>query len=194
LAFGALLSVNVHAKYLKYSEVQSIAKSVLMASNYGLTDIPLNDVTEFCPNYNSLSQDEKEDFFAHFVATMASHESDFNPNTTFVENNGNISAGLLQISYGSLNPTYRKNGCSVIESASDLTDPKKNIQCGFAIISTLVKADKNLAQTQSVGASRYWSVLRTPYTVHIKSLGKTVKVGKKFEVIKELKAKYPVCR
>jgi hypothetical protein len=193
-ALTCIASFNLGAKTLSYAEVKSIAKNVLEERDYGLTDAKLNDITAFCPSYNSLSQDEREDFFAHLIASMARYESSFNAKTTFMENNGNVSAGLLQISLGSINPIYRKNGCSVISSASDLQDPKKNIQCGFGIISTLAKKDGFLADGPSKGASRYWSVLRAPYTVYIKSLKKTVKVGKKFQVIKELNENYSNCR
>jgi hypothetical protein len=194
VAMASLMSMNLEAKTLTYTEVKSIAKNVLRERDYGLTDVKINDIQTFCSSYHSFSQDEKEDFFAHLIATMAGHESGYNPRTTFKENNGNVSAGLLQISYGSLNPIYRKNGCSVINSAEDLRDPKKNIQCGFSIMSTLVKNDKVLAQDKNKGASRYWSVLRAPYSVYIKALKKTVKVGKKFQVIKELKARYTNCQ
>lgn len=194
VALASIISLSVHAKTMTYAEVKSIAKTVLQERDYGLTDMKISDISTFCPSYRTFSQDEKEDFFAHLVATMASHESSLNPMTTFKENNGNVSAGLLQISLGSLNQTYRRNGCSVINSAVDLRDPKKNIQCGLSIISTLVKGDGYLAQSKTLGASRYWSVLRAPYSVYIKALKKTVKVGKKFQIIKELNTRYSNCR
>ena len=180
-------TVTIQAKSLNFQKVNMITKEVLRENDHGLLSEEIKDIKDFCPKYNYLNLEEREDFFANLITVMSSYESSFNPNTTLKENNGNISAGLLQISYGSLNPLYRKNGCNVIENANDLRDPRKNIQCGLGIIATLVKKDNHLATGKSLGASRYWSVLRQPYSVYIKSLNKTVKVGKRDKVIKDLK-------
>ncbi len=181
------VTASFQARALNFQSVNTITKQVLRESDYGLLNMEMKDVKAFCPKYNYLNNEEKEDFFANLITVMTSYESSYNPQTTLKENNGNISAGLLQISYGSLNSLYRKNGCHVINSASDLRDPRKNIQCGLGIISTLVKKDKHLATGKNLGASRYWSVLREPYSVYIKSLNKTVKIGKRNNIIKDLK-------
>jgi hypothetical protein len=169
-----------------------MSKTILEKNDYGLTQTSLSDMKDFCPQYKTMSQDEREDFWAHLVTTMSRYESGFNSNTKLGENNGNISRGLLQISYKSISRPYRSNGCSVIKSDSDLHVAQKNLQCGFAIISTLTKQDGTLSANRR-GAARYWSVLRTPYSVYVKSLNKTVRVGKKLNIISDLKKSYPVC-
>jgi hypothetical protein len=185
-------SFSANAEVMTYTEVKNMAKSILSENDYGLPNAKMADITSFCPTYNSLSADEKEEFFAHLVASISTYESGYNTQTTFVENNGNISAGLLQISYPSLSSIYKKNGCNA-NSTEDLKDAKISLQCGFAIISTLVKSGGFLANGQTSGASRYWSTLRTPYTVHLKKLNKTVTVGKKTIIIGDLKKKYARC-
>lgn len=193
LILGSLISLNIEAKVMSYDEVKVLSKSILVKNSYGLTDAVFGDINSFCPRYYSFGQDGRKDFFANLIASMSKYESGYNTNTTFAENNGNVSAGLLQISYGSLSPIYKKNGCSVISSKADLRDAEKNIKCGLAIISTLVKKDKNLAKSPTSGASRYWSALRSPYKVYIKALKRTVQVGKKNLIIKDIKTAYPAC-
>ncbi len=185
-------SFSANAKVMTYNEVKTMAKSILNENDYGLSNAKMADIASFCPTYKTLSADEKEDFFAHLVASISTYESGYNTETTFVENNGNISAGLLQISYPSLSSIYKKNGCYA-KSTEDLKDAKKNIQCGFAIISTLVKSGGVLANGETSGASRYWSTLRTPYKVHLKKLDKTVTVGKKTIIIGDLKKNFTRC-
>jgi soluble lytic murein transglycosylase-like protein len=193
LFLGALFSINVEARVMSYNEVKDLTSTVLSKNSYGLTDAVMSDMNNFCPRFYSFGQDGRKNFFAHLIASMSRFESGFDPNQTFHENNGNVSAGLLQISKGSLSSVYRKNGCSIISTTADLKNPEKNIECGLAIISTLVIKDKNLAKSKSIGASRYWSVLRAPYRVYIKSLRRTVTVGKKDMVIKSIRKSYPAC-
>lgn len=186
----ALTSLNVSAK--NYNEVHQLSKSILEKNDYSLTQASFSDIKDFCPQYKVLSQDEREDFWAHLVTTMVRYESGFNSKTSLVENNGNISRGLLQISYKSISKPYKNNGCSVISSDADLNDPIKNLKCGFAIISYLAKKDGTIAESKR-GASRYWSTLRNPYSVFVKSLNKAVTVGKKGKIVSDLKNQYPVC-
>ncbi len=186
-------SIAGSASAMTYSQVKLMAKEVIQSRDFGLLDADIKDMKKFCPRYSNLSSDEKEDFFANLIATMARYESDLKPRTTFKENNGNVSAGLLQISYGSLYPIYKKNGCDDISVAEDLKNPRNNIECGLGIMSILVKKDGFLAKNATTGASRYWSVLRPPYTVYIKSLKKSVKLGKRDMIIKDIKKSFKSC-
>ena len=170
-----------------------MAKTILEEGHYGFPSMKINDIETFCPNYSNLDDDEKNDFFAHLITGISSYESDFDTANVFAENNGNTSAGLLQISYPSLSEEYKENGCSVVKSTEDLLDAKKNLQCGFAIIATLVKSREYISNPEVGGASSYWSTLRTPYDVFIKALNKTVTVGKKDIIIKSIKKKYDKC-
>lgn len=188
----ACLSFSANAKVMTYSEVKTMAKNILNENDYGLPSSKMTDIATFCPKYKTLSADEKEEFFAHLIATISTYESGYNTQTIFVENSGAVSAGLLQISHVSLSSIYKNNGCYA-NSTEDLKDAKKNIQCGFAIMSTLVKSGGVLANGKTSGASRYWSTLRAPYKVYLKKSDKTVTVGKKAVIVGDLKKKYVRC-
>lgn len=89
--------------------------------HYDLTSIKINDIELFCPNYSHLSLDEKEDFFTYLVAEMSKVESGNDTDNTLLENNGNISAELLQISYGSISKKYKENGFGIIPTLAKST-------------------------------------------------------------------------
>jgi len=80
-----------------------------------------------------------------------------------------------------------------IHSTEDLKDPQKNIECGLAIMTTLVSEIGFMSKSAHQGASAYWSTLRNPYKAYIKSLDKTVSIGKRKLVIESLKMNYPRC-
>lgn len=206
------VSMTAQAEVLNYKKVTELAKEVLGENNFSLTNDKIKDIDTFCPQYKKFKTDDKENFFAHLVAQMSIYESSFNTNTTFLENNGNISAGLLGISYGSISGAYKTRGCDVITSAEDLKDAKKNLKCGFAIMSRWTEQHNNLALDNKTGASIYWSTLRTPYqveiTVQVKTkvinedgaevevkipTKKTVTVGKKLLIIDGIKKEFPKC-
>ena len=192
-------SLGVNAEVLNYQKVKDLATEVLQENNFSLTTDTIGDMNSFCPNFKTFNSDEKNEFFASLIAEMASYESDYNTKETFVETNGNISAGLLGISYGSLSESYKDLGCSVIENAEDLKDGKKNIKCGLAIMSKWIHQHKFLALNKRTGASIYWSTLRPPYhvTINIKKNSKVIKkdvvVGKKSEIVAGLKKRLPKC-
>lgn len=187
------VSFNVHSAVLYYSKVQNIAKNVLVNQTNRIIDLEIGDIETFCPNYLTLNDDEKNEFFAHLIASMAQFESAYRTDQTFEENNGNISTGLLQISYKSISPKYRDYGCANVRSTEDLKDPQKNIQCGLGIMTALVSDVGYLSKSAHQGASAYWSTLRTPYKAYIKSLDKTVSIGKRKLVIDSLKRNYSRC-
>jgi hypothetical protein len=193
ILLASCVSFNLKAEVLNYKKVHSLAKTILKEGNYGFTDMKINDIETFCPSYSDLDHNEKNDFFAHLITEISSYESDFDTANVFAENNGNTSAGLLQISYPSLSEEYKENGCSEVKSTEDLLDATKNLKCGFAIIATLIRSREYISNPTVGGASSYWSTLRKPYEVFIKALNKTVTVGKKDIIIKDLKKKYKKC-
>lgn len=189
------LAFSSEAKVMKYKKIQEMAVDVLKENTFSLLTDSMEDVGQFCPNYNNFDLEDKMNFFGHLVAQMAIYESDNDPSTTFLESNGNISAGLLGISYGSIGSVYKSLGCDFL-NAEDLKDPYKNLKCGFAIISRWTNQHGYLAFDDITGASVYWSTLREPYyTEIVLSNGnrKQVKVGKKFLIIDGLKNKFPAC-
>jgi len=103
--------------------------------------------------------------WARFVKAMAKAESNWNPNTFYVEKTifdrhgkNVVSRGLLQISMESANGY----GCNIKE-ARELHDPETNIKCGLKIMDKLIRRDGQVMGKKDgkwVGLSRYWSVLR----------------------------------
>ncbi|WP_290730515.1 transglycosylase SLT domain-containing protein [Halobacteriovorax sp. JY17] len=187
------LSINASAARMNYSSVQKEAKIIIQDEFSSLADYNISDIKNVCPSYDSFSQDERETFFSHLVASITNFESSYNPNTTFGENNGNTSTGLLQISPKSISKLYKNNGCKGATSVEALKDSKTNIRCGLAIMKTWIAKDQVLSSGNK-GAARYWSTLRTPYKVYIASVKKTVTVGKLKQVSSLLQKNFPSCK
>ena len=130
-----------------------------------LSDQSPKDIQTFCPRYPTLEPDFRVMFWAGLLSAMAKFESNFNPETIFVEElrdgNGDrvISRGLLQLSIESAK--QRRYGCK-IAAAKDLHDPALNLSCGARILATWVEADGAVASVngETTGGARYWSVLR----------------------------------
>lgn len=196
------------AENIGYQKVQAVTKEAFEEGNFKLIHMPMADIQTFCPNYYQLEDAGKEDFFGHLLANIARYESGYVNNDAFTEENGNVSKGQLSISYKSQNnPPYKERGCSVITKESDLEDPKSNIKCGLAIISRWVEEDKVLALSSTLGASKYWSTLRSPYLTCINKIsrgktaegfgyiysGKVITVGFKDVIITGIKEKMPSC-
>jgi len=124
------------------------------------------DAASFCPNYASLTEEKRVQFWAGLLSAMARPESNFKPETTYREPDitdaaglNVTSRGLLQISLESAN--QRAYSCG-IKRAEDLHDPETNLTCGAKIMSYWVRRDGTIAAQAppAVGAARYWSVLR----------------------------------
>lgn len=130
----------------------------------GLLSTTPADYKEFCPEYPSMSQSERKNFWVYLLSSMAQFESNFNPSLSYKESfrdsQGNrvVSRGLLQISIESGN-AY---GCG-FGSTRDLNDAYKNLECGLRILNRWVSSDKRIAgQSRGwKGGARYWSVLRS---------------------------------
>ena len=178
---------------MSYEEVQSLAQKIIESESTKIYDLDILDIENFCPRYGVLNQSERTQFFSHLMAVMSQLESCNKTETIFVENNGNKSTGLMQISFRSISEKYKQNGCTDVNSTEDLKDPDKNLKCGLAIMTSLVRDYGAIAKTAHQGASAYWSTLRKPYKVYIKSIDKTVRLGKQDEVIKLLKEKISIC-
>lgn len=122
------------------------------------------DIAQFCPNYASLNETDKKNFWVYLISSMAELESSFKPETAYTEafydQQGKrvVSRGLLQISQESANGY----GCG-ITNANMLHDPATNLDCGLRILNKWVYNDGRLAGKSGstwLGGARYWSVLR----------------------------------
>lgn len=130
-----------------------------------LLDVIPADGTTFCPKYNSLTREQRKNFWAYLMSMMTRYESNYNTNTTYTEafddSSGTnvISRGLLQLSIESGN-AY---GCG-LKTASELHDPYKNLSCGIRILNRWMGRDGRIAGKVDgswKGGARYWSVLRS---------------------------------
>lgn len=131
------------------------------------------DMAAFCPNYSTMNQQQKLDFWAGFLRALSPHESGCKSNPTpFKEISLGVdavtglpvySAGLFQLSYqdensyrGKLPPgvcdfSYDKN-----TKTGDIEDPRKNIECGFAILNYGIGRNGSIAYDKG----QYWAVLK----------------------------------
>ncbi|HVK62779.1 MAG TPA: murein L,D-transpeptidase catalytic domain family protein [Bdellovibrionales bacterium] len=139
-----------------------------------------SDVTTFCPAYNSLSTQNKLNFWAQLIAAMAKYESGWNPVSRYTETTMGtdpvtgkqiVSEGLLQLSYqdernysgvipaGSgvcdFNYTVDK-ALSTSDIRRTILDPKTNLTCGVFILNRQAVRYNKL----SITSGAYWSVLR----------------------------------
>lgn len=128
------------------------------------SSLPVNDVTSFCPRYNSLSDHEQIQFWVYLMSSLAQLESAFKPEAKYTENfvdsSGKkvVSRGLLQLSYESA----KLYGCP-ISSGNDLHDPHINLDCGARIMVRWLKKDKVITGKSGktwLGIARYWSPFR----------------------------------
>jgi hypothetical protein len=132
-----------------------------------LPDLLPTYIEEFAPAYGRLSRSKRTVFWAQLIAAMAKRESNFKPETKYVEKTiydskgeNVVSRGLLQISIESA----RSYGCA-IPRAEDLHDPAVNLSCAVRIMGRNIERHAQFAGQGSdgkwKGASAYWSVMRS---------------------------------
>jgi hypothetical protein len=113
-----------------------------------------SDIRDFCPAFPD-DKARRARFWLFLLSSIAEFESSFKPNETFTESDGEVSAGLLQLSFANAGPY----SCD-FRTEQDVLDPAKNLSCGVRIMQKLVVQDKVIAGGANKGASRYWSTLR----------------------------------
>lgn len=131
------------------------------------------DITQFCPKYYTLNNNERANVWAQLFAGMTKFESGYNPTSRMRETTMGTdpitrkpvySEGLLQLSYQDIQGwSFCKFDWSKDKSLS-ATDPKKtilnpftNLHCGVGIMA------KQVARTGKIklGSGAYWAVLKT---------------------------------
>ena len=166
-----------------------------------LLEQKLSDKSLYCPKYDSLNKEDKANFYAHVLTSLANEESDgftvdmeYDEGKTSRKLAGVTSTGLLQLSVPSvLQPLYQNAGCPVKKGA-DLKIPEKNLYCGVAMMKALVGRDGCITckkGKRNKGMSAYWSVMRKPYS--IRSGFKTIKLGKSHLIARNIKTQMPNC-
>lgn len=131
-----------------------------------------DDITDFCPRYNSLDNNERANVWAQLFVAMAKYESAYNPlsrmqettmGTDPVTGKPVYSEGLLQLSY---QDTQWDPWCKFDwekDRYLSSTDPKKtilspylNLDCGVGIMAKQIKNKGRIVVSSGV----YWAVLK----------------------------------
>lgn len=132
-----------------------------------------DDVETYCPQYRSLSDDQRLNFWGQLFAGIAKYESGWSPTSRMVETTMGTdpitgrqvaSEGLLQLSYQD-ESSYRldcgfdwakDNNYSDTDPRKTIFDPKNNLRCGIKIMARQLKNKRAIGLTSGV----YWAVLK----------------------------------
>lgn len=164
LIFGALSAFAIplawemgHAERASWSEHLNNAMKANLATFNGA-----KDVTDFCPKWITLDNDQKVLVLSTMAVEIARYESSFNPNSIYHEPPplGIDSIGLYQLSYED-----KFSWCLMDRKAKTLQNPLINIECAVPAMASLARRDGYIAKGSSgggrLGLSRYWSVMWT---------------------------------
>lgn len=119
------------------------------------------DISDYCPNYSSLTSEQRLNFWAKLMTEVVHLESNFEADQTYTESftddSGQrvVSTGLFQLSRES-SQGYR---CPV-RSTEDLKNAETNISCAVRILQRWVTRDDVIFARPDRGGGRYWSVFR----------------------------------
>ncbi len=117
------------------------------------------DMTTFCPKFNSLSMEEKSWVWAELIVGIVKYESDFDPNNIYHEPPplSIDSIGLLQLSY---EDKAQYPFCNLNRKTKNLQDPINNLDCGIKIMAKLIDKWGVITNSKNRGLAAYWSVVR----------------------------------
>lgn len=118
-----------------------------------------DDVTTFCPRYDSLTRNQKINLWANLIAATAYYECGWNPKAGSVDvgnasDKDTWSVGLLQLSVVD-QPNY---GFNYGYSYADLQDPVKNMRLGLAILAKQISKRGVIAIPTGM-SGLYWATL-----------------------------------
>lgn len=164
---GEVASSGDYCSGANWSTYENQFRSAVRA-NPNVANITATDITSFCPRYNSLTSQQKEDVAVRLFSSMARYESGCNPNADSLEPSSSFpnpdpltgqpvrSEGLCQLSYQDEQWYKQSNGtCDFDYAARDIRDPTKNINCCVYIMSRQFDRTNTVATPGS-----YWSILR----------------------------------
>jgi hypothetical protein len=154
---------------------QIIYSVIRKDESYLLGQNVADDIEIFCPNYRNLNESQRLNFWGQFFASLAYHESGWNPVSRMVEANFTkpdsvtkmpvASEGLLQLSYQDEN-SYRLDcgfdwskdkNLALKDPKKTILDPYNNLRCGIKIMSYQLKKYRLITMSSNV----YWAVLKT---------------------------------
>ncbi|MBX3021600.1 MAG: transglycosylase SLT domain-containing protein [Bdellovibrionales bacterium] len=128
-----------------------------------------DDVREFCPAYDNISNAQRVNFWAFLISAIAKYESAFDPQarvmlsgTDEVTGKRTYAEGLMQLSYRDIR-TYafcafdweKDKKLSLQDTARTIWDPLKSLDCGIKILATQIESVKKIGH-----ASTYWNALK----------------------------------
>ncbi len=132
------------------------------------------DINDWCPGYWNASEHHREVCWLRLIGGIVKLESSFKPDDKFREPSGAWSVGLLALS---------PKECKRYETVEMLQKPLLNLSCGIGMLARFVERDGYLhGPKEALGASKYWSTLRTPYTQRKPDGKGYYKLGKKPEI------------
>jgi hypothetical protein len=154
---------------------QIIYSVIKKEESYLLGQNVADDIEIFCPTYRKLNEQQRLNFWGQFFASLAYHESGWNPVSRMVESNFSykdsvtkmpvVSEGLLQLSYQD-ESSYRidcgfdwdkDKTLALKDPKKTILDPHKNLRCGIKIMSIRLKKYRSITMSSNV----YWAVLKT---------------------------------
>lgn len=136
------------------------------------------DIETFCPGYRKSTARAQDMCWLILMSAISKKESDFNPNTSLTEDNGDVSVGLLAMS---------GHQCRNAPTIRALKNPIENVKCGTRKMVQLV-GKYGFISGGRLGAGANWSVIRERYQARFR--GKLRWFGKKHEIVNMTKPKF----
>jgi len=130
------------------------------------------DAELFCPKYDSLTEDQKINFWGALFSGITKFESNYSPTSRMQETTMGTdpvtkqpvySEGLLQLSYQDVQwapycefDWSKDKYLSAKDPKKTILDPYKNLRCGILIMANQIKKKGNIVLSSGV----YWAVLK----------------------------------
>jgi hypothetical protein len=154
---------------------QYIYSVIKKEESYLLGQNVADDIEVFCPTYRNLNELQRLNFWGQFFASLAYHESSWNPVSRRIEESFKnkdpvtqmkvASEGLLQLSYQD-EKSYRLDcgfdwnkdkNLAEKDPRKTILNPYNNLRCGIKIMSIQLKKYRTITMPSNV----YWAVLKT---------------------------------
>jgi hypothetical protein len=132
----------------------------------------------FCPQYDSLSRNQKINAAGMLISAMVRYESNYEPTARYNETSMGTdpvtgqpvySEGLLQLSYQDTQwAPYcdfhweADKNLSPTDPAKTILDPIRNLDCGIRILAKQVKSKSKII----IGSGAYWAVIKSDSTLN----------------------------
>lgn len=155
---------QIHTWKESYSKV--ILETLDRPELNSLIHLPLNsnDLKMLkCSGYQTASADERKKFFVLYLASIAYAESRLNPKSTYLEADGSLSSGLLQIDRNSAN-RHAEPYIDYRYTQNDVLDPHLNLIAGLYVLKHQLEGGMSddrpdIKNRLFTSKSYYWSVI-----------------------------------